>query len=113
MRALRASPDPAARDATALFVYRVVREVGSLAAALGGLDGIVFTGGIGEHDSATRAEVAAGCGWLGLRLDQTRNARGKGRISEDGSAVSAWVIPTDEERMIARHTSSVLGLRPA
>ncbi|MBV8703374.1 MAG: acetate/propionate family kinase, partial [Acetobacteraceae bacterium] len=110
MRALRASPEPAARDATALFVYRIVREVGSLAAALGGLDGIVFAGGIGEHDSATRAEVAAGCGWLGLRLDQARNARGRGRISADGSAVSAWVIPTDEEQMIARHTSSVLGL---
>ena len=113
MRTLRASPEPAAGDAIALFVYRIVREIGSLAAALGGLDGIVFTGGIGEHDSATRAEVAAGCGWLGLRLDQTRNARGEGRISADGSAVSAWVIPTDEERMIARHTSSVLGLRPA
>ena len=113
MRALRASPDPAAGDAIALFVYRIVREVGSLAAALGGLEGIVFTGGIGEHDSATRAEVAAGCGWLGLRLDPARNARGEGRVSADDSAVSAWVIPTDEERMIARHTSSVLGLRPA
>ena len=57
--------------------------------------------------------AAAGCGWLGLRLDQTRNARGEGRISADGSAVSAWVIPTDEEQMIARHTSSVLGLSSA
>ncbi|MBV8612868.1 MAG: acetate/propionate family kinase [Acetobacteraceae bacterium] len=113
MRTLRASSEPAAGEAIALFVYRIVREIGSLAAALGGLDGIVFTGGIGEHDSATRAEVAAGCGWLGLRLDQARNARGRGRISADDSAVSAWVIPTDEERMIARHTSSVLGLRPA
>ena len=57
--------------------------------------------------------AAAGCGWLGLRLDQARNARGRGRVSADDSAVSAWVIPTDEEQMIARHTSSVLGLRPA
>jgi len=110
MRTLRASTEPAAREAIALFVYRIVREVGSLSAALGGLDGLVFTAGIGEHDARTRAEVAAGCGWLGLRLDEARNAEGSGRISADGSAVSAWVIPTDEERMIARHTASVLGL---
>ncbi|HXX32307.1 MAG TPA: acetate/propionate family kinase [Myxococcaceae bacterium] len=110
MRTLRASAEPAAAEAIALFVYRIVREVGSLSAALGGLDGLVFTAGIGERDPATRAEVAAGCGWLGLRLDDARNAQGSGRISADASTVSAWVIPTDEERMIARHTSSVLGL---
>ncbi len=110
MRTLRASADPAAREATALFVYRIVREIGSLAAALGGLDGIVFTGGIGENDAATRAEVAAGCGWLGVELDAARNARGESRISADGSAVSAWVIPTDEERMILNHTQEVLRL---
>jgi acetate kinase len=110
MRSLRASGEPAAAEAIALFVYRIVREIGSLAAALGGLDALIFTGGIGEHDAAARAEIAAGCAWLGLKLDEARNAKGAGRISADGSGPSAWVIPTDEERMIARHTCAVLGL---
>ncbi len=109
MRGLRASSDPAAAEAIGLFVYRIIREIGSLAAALGGLDALVFTAGIGENDPATRAEVSAGCRWLGLELDEKRNADGKGRISTDASTVSAWVIPTDEERMILRHTSSVPG----
>jgi acetate kinase len=108
MRTLRASADPAAREATDLFVYRIIREIGSLAAALGGLDGIVFTGGIGENDAATRAEVSAGCRWLGLDLDEDRNRDGTGLISRDGSKLSAWVIPTDEERMIARHILALL-----
>jgi acetate kinase len=110
MRTLRASSDPAAAEAIALFVYRIVREIGSLAAALGGLDGLVFTGGIGEHDTAGRAEIAAGCRWLGLELDEARNASGAGRISSENSSIPAWVIPTDEERMIAQHASAVLGL---
>jgi acetate kinase len=110
MQALRASSDPRAAEAIALFVYRVVREVGSLAAALGGLDGLIFTAGIGENDAPIRAEIAEGCRWLGLEIDVARNTGGKGRISADASKVSAWVIPTDEERMIARHTSAVLGL---
>ncbi len=110
MRKLRASSDPAAAEAIALFVYRIVREVGSLAAALGGLDAFVFTGGIGENDAAARAAVAEGCGWLGLRLDEALNARGAGRIGAEGSRVPAWVVPTDEERMIARHTAVLLGL---
>jgi acetate kinase len=110
MRTLRASPDPAAAEATALFVYRIIREIGSLTAALGGLDALVFTAGIGEHDATTRTEVAAGCVWLGLELDEARNADGSDRISSDASPVSAWVIPTDEECMVARHTASVLGL---
>lgn len=109
MRTLRASRDSRAAEATDLFVYRITREIGSLAAALGGLDGLVFTGGIGEHDKATRAEVVAGCEWLGLGLDHERNARAESRISPAGSKASVWVIPTDEERMIARHTSSLLG----
>ncbi|MGZ5908076.1 MAG: acetate/propionate family kinase [Reyranella sp.] len=109
MRTLRQSKAPEAAAAIALFVYRIVREVGSLAAALGGLDGLVFTAGIGEHDPATRAEVAAGCGWLGLKLDSALNTLGSGRISADGASVSAWVVPTDEERMIARYTSRALG----
>jgi acetate kinase len=112
MRTLRASKDPAAAEAIALFVYRIVREIGSLAAALGGLDGIVFTAGIGEHDAATRADVAVGCQWLGLTLDSTRNHTGEGRISADASRLEAWVVPTDEERMIARHTAALLALAP-
>jgi len=110
MRSLHASDAPAAAQAIALFVYRIVREAGSLAAALGGLDGLVFTAGIGENDAKVRAAVAAGLGWLGLELDAGRNAEGAGRISSDASRVEAWVIPTDEERMVARHTRAVLGL---
>jgi acetate kinase len=110
MRELRRSADPAAAEAVAFFVYRIVREIGSCAAALGGLDGLVFAGGIGENDETARAEIAAGCHWLGLELDPARNARGNGRISADGSRVSAFVVHTDEERMIARHAARVLGL---
>jgi acetate kinase len=110
MRTLRQSKAPEAAEAIALFVYRIVREIGSLAAALGGLDGLVFTAGIGEHDAATRAEVAAGCGWLGLKLDDARNTMGRGRISADGASVAVWVVPTDEERMIARYASQTLAL---
>jgi acetate kinase len=110
MRQLRASADPAAAEAAALFVYRIVREIGSCAAAMGGLDGLVFAGGIGENDVATRSEVAAGCRWLGLELDEARNKRGEARISTDDSLISAFIVHTDEERMIARHTARVLGL---
>jgi acetate kinase len=110
MRTLQASTEPAAAEAIDLFVYRVIREIGSLCAALGGLDALVFTGGIGENDAVVRARVIKGCAWLGLVLDEARNAAGKGRISAGGSAVSAWVVRTDEERMMARHTAAVLGL---
>ena len=113
MRALRASPEPAAAEAIALFVYRIVREIGSMAAALGGLDGLVFTGGIGENDVATRAEVAAGCAWLGLDLDTARNAAGGPLISQGGPKLAAWVIPTDEERIIARHARTLVAVEPA
>jgi acetate kinase len=108
MRTLRQAETAPAKAAIALFVYRIAREIGSMAAALGGLDGIIFTAGIGENDAATRSEVAAGCGWLGLAMDEGRNRMGAGRISSDQSRVSAWVIPTDEERMIARYTNAVL-----
>ena len=110
MRTLRQSPSPEAAQAIALFIYRIVRETGSLAAALGGLDGMVFTAGIGENDPATRAEVVAGCGWLGLTLDAGRNAAGRGVISRDGAAVPVLVVPTDEERMIVRYTGDALGI---
>ena len=109
MRALRASPDPAAKEAIALFVYRVVREMGSLVAALGGIDGLVFSGGIGEHDASTRAEVVEGSRWLGAILDPARNEHGREvLISAENSSVAVWVIPTDEERLIARHTAEMV-----
>ena len=108
MRTLRASSDPRAGEAIALFVYRIVREIGSLTAALGGLDGIVFSGGIGENDAATRAEVVDGSGWAGAVLDAERNGRGEGRISADASRIPVLVIRTDEERLIARQTIELL-----
>jgi acetate kinase len=109
MRTLRASSEPHAAEAVALFVYRIQREIGSLVAALGGLDALIFTAGIGENDAATRAEVAAGCAWLGLTLDAGLNAAGQGRISAEASPVPAFVVPTDEEGMIARHMAGMLG----
>ena len=110
MRKLRAAHEPEASEAIQLFVYRIVREIGSLAAALGGLDGLVFTGGIGENDAAIRAEVMEGCRWLGLIGNEARNAEKAARVSCDTSRVSAFVVPTDEERMVAHHTSTLLGL---
>src|SRR6478735_8724890 len=86
MRTLRASKDPKAREAIDLFVYRIVREIGSLAAALGGLDGIVFTGGIGQRDAATREEVIAGCCWLGARIDESANSTAEPRIDLEASS---------------------------
>ena len=108
MRTLLASDVPAAREAVDLFVYRIGRELGSLAAALGGLDAIVFTAGIGEHSAEIRALVCQQAGWLGVTLDEAANAQGDPRISPPGAAVSAWVIPTDENLMIARHTRQML-----
>lgn len=114
MRVLReaAATNADARTAIDLFVYRIVREVGSLAAALGGLDGLVFTAGIGENDAATRAEVIAGLGWLGFELDDAANAAGGPRISR-GPGPSAWVIPTNEELAIARHMAALVRMRAA
>ena len=107
MRTLEHSADPRARLAIDLFVYRIGRELGSLAAALGGLDGLVFTAGIGEHSAAVRQAVARAAGWLGLTLDAAANA-GSGTglrcISTADSKVAVWVVPTDEELMIARDT---------
>jgi len=113
MRTLRASSNPAAAEAIALFTYRIVREIGSLTAALGGLDALIFTGGIGENDAATRAEITDGCRWLGLELDEIRNKNRASRISTEMSRISAWIVPTDEELMIARHTAKVLESRSA
>jgi len=108
MRTLLASDDPRAAEAVELFAYRIVRELGSLAAALGGLDALVFTAGIGENAAPVRKRVCRASGWLGLQLDEGANAAGGPRISGDGSRVRAWVIPTDEELMIARHTLRLL-----
>jgi acetate kinase len=109
MRELRESRDPRAATAIGQFCYRIVREIGSLTAALGGLDALVFTGGIGENDPALRGEVAAGCAWLGAQLDDGANARGDTTISAIGSGLHLLVIPTSEETMIARYTQALLG----
>ena len=110
MRTLLASGEPRAKLAIELFCYRAGRELGSLAAALGGLDALVFTGGIGEHAAPIRAAIVRGASWLGLALDDDANAAGKRRITSDTSRVPAYVVPTDEELMIARHVRSALGV---
>jgi acetate kinase len=111
MRTLEASPDPAAKAAIDLFIYRIGRELGSLAAALGGLDAIVFTAGIGENSRLIRERVGTAATWLGVELDRAANQANGPQITTAGSRVSAWVIPTDEELMIARHTQRVVGMR--
>ena len=108
MRTLLASSEPRAKLAIDLFVYRIGRELGSLAAALGGLDALVFTGGIGEHAVAIRERVCRDAAWMGVELDPAANGAGGPRISTAGSRVSAWAIPTNEELMIARHTQRVI-----
>jgi acetate kinase len=109
MRTLLASEDPRAKFAVDLFVYRVRRELGSLAAALEGVDAVVFTGGIGERSAPIRARVCDGAAWLGLEFDGVSNDTGGPLITAAGSGVRAWVIPTNEELMIARHTQQVVG----
>jgi acetate kinase len=108
MRELLASADPRAKFAIDLFVYRIGRELGSLAAALGGLDAIVFTAGVGERAVAIREAVCRQAAWLGVDLDPAANARHGPRISTAASRVAAWVIPTNEELMIARHTRALI-----
>ena len=111
MRVLLQTADPRAKEAIDLFVYRIVRELGSLAAAAGGLDTLVFTGGIGENAAAVRAAVLQGANWLGIELDEAANDRGGPKISALDSPVSVWVLPTDEEQMIARHTAALVAVR--
>jgi acetate kinase len=108
VRTLLASPDPHAAEALDLFIYRIGRELGSLAAALGGLDAVVFTGGIGENAASIRARVCRDAAWLGLELDDAANAARGPRISRADSRVAAWVVPTNEELMIAQHTRRLL-----
>ncbi|HEY0026824.1 MAG TPA: acetate/propionate family kinase [Allosphingosinicella sp.] len=109
MRELQASALPAPRDAVELFVYRVARETGALAGSLGGLDGLVFTAGIGENSPAVRALICKRLAWLGVELDGEANAAGAPTISTAASRVTVRVIPTDEERMIAMHTLKLVG----
>jgi acetate kinase len=115
MRTLLASAEPTAKEAVDLFVYRIGRELGSLAAALGGLDALVFTAGIGEHAPEIRARVCRDAAWLGIQLDNGANARGGPRISSAGAPASAWVVPTNENLMLARHTRWLLDrtMRPS
>ncbi|MDX9884256.1 acetate/propionate family kinase [Thauera sp.] len=110
MRTLLASSAPEAKEAVDLFCYRIARELGSLAAAAGGLDALVFTGGIGEHAAAVREKVAALSVWLGIDIDAAANARHAARIESPASRVAVAVVPTNEERMIARYTAETLGL---
>jgi acetate kinase len=106
MRTLLASEDPRAK--LAIDIYRIRRELGSLAEALGGLDAIVFTAGIGENTAVIRSRVCRDAAWLGVDLDADANAAGGPRISTGHSSVAVWVIPTNEELMIARHTLRVI-----
>ena len=108
MRTLEASVEPDAQIAIELFAYRIGRELGSLAAALGGADAIVFTAGIGENSRSLRERVCKDAAWLGIELDTAANQANASRISTPASHVAAWVIPTNEELMIARHTQALL-----
>ena len=113
MRDLLESNDPHAKEAVDLFVYRIKREMGSLAAALGGLDALVFTAGIGENSAEIRRRIGETADWLGLSLDEKANEEGQIRISTGDSKVSCWIIPTDEELMIATHTRDLLNCSSA
>jgi acetate kinase len=108
MRQLERSADPWAAEAIDYFVYRIVRETGALAAVLGGIDGLIFTAGIGENSAMIRARVCAGLEWLGVRCDTRANEQHGPRISTPESRVEVWVIPTDEARMIAMHTARTI-----
>jgi acetate kinase len=111
MRELLESESPDAKLAIDYFVYRATKEVGALAAVLGGIDGLVFTAGIGENSAEIRGRICRASAWLGIELDDAANARHATRISAAGSRVSAWMIATNEELMIARHTGRLLGFR--
>ncbi len=104
MRTLLASDDPHAQEAIELFIYRINREIGSLIAALGGIDALVFTGGIGEHSAEIRTKVCHQAAWLGIELDDSANQAAAMHISTPNSKRSVWVLPTDENLMIAHHT---------
>ncbi len=108
-RELLASDQPRARFAVEVFCYRVGRHIASLAAALGGIDGVVFTAGVGENAAPVRGAICRACAWLGLELDEAANREHRERISALGSRVAAFVIKTDENLMIARHARALVG----
>ena len=108
-RELLASKDPRARFAIEVFCYRTASQIASLAAALGGLDGIVFTAGVGENAAPVRSAICRACGWLGIELDEAANSEHRTRISMPKSSVAAYVIKTDENLMIARHARALVG----
>lgn len=110
MRVLLSSEEPRSRLAVDYFVYQCSKQIGALAAVLGGIDGLVFTAGIGENSAEIRKRISEASAWLGIELDDQANAACGPRISAAGSRVSAWVVPTNEELMIARHTARLLGL---
>ena len=110
MRDLLGRSEPAARLAVDYFVYRVAREIGALTAVLGGIDALVFTAGIGENSPEVRRRICEASAWLGLEVDEAANSQRLPRISTSRSKISVWVIPTNEELMIARHTGALLGL---
>ena len=108
MRTLLNSDEPAAEEAVAVFVHRTVREIGALVALLAGLDHLVFTGGIGEHSSPIRERICRQLEWLGVDLEPGANGADAEQVQRDGSRVGVWVLPTDEERMIAQHSLRLL-----
>jgi len=110
MRNLLGNDQPDACLAIDYFVYRAAKELGALSAAIGGLDALVFTAGIGENSPEIRQRICQASSWLGIELDKDANIRKGPRISTTSSKVSAWVVPTNEELMIARHTGALLGL---
>jgi acetate kinase len=110
MRDLLDNPDPAARLAVDYFVYQAAKQIGALAAVLGGVDALVFTAGIGERSAEIRRRICEASAWLGVTLDTGANAAHGPRITTMGSRVSAWVVPTNEELMIARHMGALLGI---
>lgn len=109
MRDLLASDSPAAAEAVDLFVYQACKKIGALAASMGGVSSLVFTGGIGENSAAIRARILRGCAWLGADLDDAANTAGTSRITTADSRLSAFVIPTDEEGIIAGETQRLVG----
>jgi acetate kinase len=109
MRVLLASNDPHAKEALDYFVFRIQREIGGMTAVLGGLDALVFTGGIGENAAPIRQRVCSGFEWLGMALDDAANAANAHEVSAAGSSIRVLVVPTDEEAMIARYTADLLG----
>ena len=108
MRDLQDSVDPRAVAAVAYFVYAMTKYVGAYVSVLGGLDALVFTAGIGEHSAPVRAALCAKLAWLGVAIDEPANLSGGPRISAPNSRVSVWVIPTNEELMIAQHTLALV-----